>query len=673
MDRRTLRLPVLLIVAACVGEETTRPREAQISPPSLLISDGTHSGGNPDFFFLPPMVPNPVGSPDYEASAFNAALTPTVSVCALDAASAAAVNAGTPCKAGGYTNGATLPGPTGEHYQYNWTVPNSAADVFYRVRVAVGSSELGFADIQTAANGSGLRNVNTGEFVPLVDGRTVPVKFRIERYALCEVPGTGPCATETVNLAGGGTVDVNIPGVVGNSGVEIPPQITGGNTTITVEPCDPNPANNTLNPSVTDLPVFGPCMRITADPPLPEGGLDVAATIFICDISPFTGGMTAEQRERITLHRFDAPNTFAALPHADGCEEQVGFSGSVKGFFANLARGEFRSAGRHLVAMVAPKPLYARAVMLDVGAGGLTEDFSDFQFALPSRLEIVEGDDQIAPPGTAPVAPKVIVKDLGGDAVAGARVRFGASLANCLADAGQVTLSDGLASRAWTLVEGPNTLYACGRGLAGDDNNGPRDDVVDPFQPIQAHFDGADPPGGPVPEPVEVGSVEFNATAFVEPVNEGLFGFGDDGWSAKEIGFEDTAPTGWYSLGFNAVGNGFTLNNGSPFGSPSGYCLATTTPWTLNTDLLVRKLFSTASVTAVKINVAIDNDVLEVWFNGTKLNASPFSHEGCPVPGNDAHDQVFLVNTVAGVNVLAIRARDRGTASFLNVRVIVAP
>ena len=39
---------------------------------------------------------------------------------------------------------------------------------------------LGYMDVQPAANGSGLKNVDTDEFMGLVDGRTLPIKFRIE-------------------------------------------------------------------------------------------------------------------------------------------------------------------------------------------------------------------------------------------------------------------------------------------------------------------------------------------------------------------------------------------------------------------------------------------------------------------------------------------------------------
>jgi len=52
--------------------------------PSKMISDGAH-GGNPDFFFLPPMVPNPVNNPNFEQGKFNATLGPslTVEICEL--------------------------------------------------------------------------------------------------------------------------------------------------------------------------------------------------------------------------------------------------------------------------------------------------------------------------------------------------------------------------------------------------------------------------------------------------------------------------------------------------------------------------------------------------------------------------------------------------------------
>src|SRR5437899_12989813 len=54
----------------------------------------------------------------------------------------------------------------------------------YRVRVLVAGTELGHADVQVVASQQEAKNVNTGEFFPLVDGRTLPLKFRIEQRAV---------------------------------------------------------------------------------------------------------------------------------------------------------------------------------------------------------------------------------------------------------------------------------------------------------------------------------------------------------------------------------------------------------------------------------------------------------------------------------------------------------
>jgi len=75
-------------------------------------------------------------------------------------------------------------------YQVNWktdvclTGP-CALDMSktYRLRVLVGTYELGHADLMLVSTGKELRNVDTGEYIGLVEGRTLPVKFRIEKGA----------------------------------------------------------------------------------------------------------------------------------------------------------------------------------------------------------------------------------------------------------------------------------------------------------------------------------------------------------------------------------------------------------------------------------------------------------------------------------------------------------
>jgi hypothetical protein len=663
--RRAACCLTILAIAACQGGDYLGPTSGPSGSPAFRIADGAHSTGNPDFFFLPPMVGNPSHSPNWDDGAFNPRLIPTVDICEVDATTEAQVTLGALCKAGGYAVSLGTGTPADEMYSVNWGVPNSPV-IFYRIKVRVGSNELGTADVETAVNSSQLKNVNANNFVPLNDGKTLPIKFRIERFALCTPAGVGPCGSATVNLAGGGIVTAQLDESTGPTGVDIPAQEnTSPQSTITVQKCA------SFNPRITDLPTFGSCVRITADPPLPGNQLTNAATVFVCDLHVTTGGNVAShaQQDRITLHRYDATPTptLKALPHVAGCPVQTASaSWSIKGMLADLVHGRVRSAGRQVVAMLSPAPLYA-AKFLDQGGGGTSGEFSDFQFVLPAMLvKTAATDSQTALPGALlALDPEVTVTDLGGEPVRGATVTF-ATADGSVAPLSFLTLGDGKAHAAWTLPAsaGAKSLTASGRGLAGSDNNGPRAGI-DPFQPIQPPFDPA-VVGGEVT--VLTGAVTFAATADPEPIASGYFDFGSGGFSSRGIGSLDTAPTGWPFRIFDAAANGFTIGTTAAFGSGVICGNTPATGWSPSTDLLVRKKFSLASAGSVDITIAIDNDVVEVWLNGTKLNPSTVVHEGCAYSG--AGDNYVVTGAgAAGVNTLAIRVRDRGDDAYFDVRV----
>ena len=527
MRRRVLLCLTLIAMSACNGDKVVQPT-ASPSSSTNAISDATHSAlgvaSNSDFFFLPPMVKNPSGSPQWNAGAFNPDLKPTVEICDLNATSESGVATASCVAATSYSASVS---PADEQYQLNWKVPKSST-IFYRITVKVGATRLGFADVETGTNGSALKNVATGEFVPLVDGQTLPIKFRIERYALCAVPGTGPCTSVSGDLAvapitaSSGTPDAS--GISSVVGVTIPVQqatTPGTVVTVTFAPC-PN-----LNPTVIDLPTFGECVRVTTDPVLPR--LTNPAIVFVCAVgvsAPLFGGLSEEQEERVTLHRYDATGPhqgLVALPHAHACTPGTpggvaSTSPTLRGMLASLAHRQFRSAASQAVALLAPKPLYAARRFIDLGGGGFTEAFSDFQFALPAKMEIVPAtDNQVVPPGTT-LNPTVKVTDLGGEAVRGAVVHFFSNDPASALGIPVITGADGLATAPWIIAPGTSTLPASGRGIATANRNGPRrssgaeiDDVVDPFQPISSHFDGGGvTPGGEVA--VLTGSVSFTAT-----------------------------------------------------------------------------------------------------------------------------------------------------------------
>lgn len=525
MEARTFRVLAAVVVTACGTGDLTEPSKPLLTTPSAAIQDGANAGGNPDFFFLPPMVDDPSGLPIFLDNGLNPNLTPTVLITA----------------APNYSFQATA-AFNSTHYVVNWQVPVSSTSTTYRVSVKVGTTELGFADVFAAANSSDLKNADDDQ-VALMDGRTLPIKFVIENFALCGTVAQPTCASETVNTAEGGTV--TIP----QGGVEIPPQPNGETTTVTVSTCPDIPS---------DLPSFGSCIRVVANPPL-TNTFTVPAEVWVCDANL---GTLSDQEQRVTMHRYDAPNT-KALPHAhDQCAPAVTDAGfSVKGVVAELLHGRFRSAGRQLTRMLAPRPLYASA-MLDVGAGGETDGFSDFQLLLPAKMTKCGGDGLTVPPG-ASVSPKICVTDLGGDPVQGATVHFSTSDGS-VTPTSVVTGLTGEASAVWTIstTPGANSLVASGNGIASSTSDGPRTGF-DPFHPFPHH-------GPPVPEsgtpsgPVNVltGSETFTATGSTAIR---ISGFADPRNRAPLIDASGNAPTG--TLGSSQLVS--ALNNPAKFG-PSG-------------------------------------------------------------------------------------------------------
>ena len=139
------------------------------------------------------------------------------------------------------------------------------------------------------------------------------------------------------------------------------------------------------------------------------------------------------------------------------------------------------------------------------------------------------------------------------------------------------------------------------------------------------------------------------------------------GWKYQQVaqgggtGFEVPSfdDTGWAS-GSGAFASG-------------GYCPiqndgSAHTSWSVNTDMLVRRHITLAQgTTGVQVWVAIDNDIMAIYWNGVQIGG-PSTHENCPTLDNRA----FAVSPglVGSDNVLAIRARDRGNQAYFDARVL---
>jgi hypothetical protein len=187
-----------LLVAGCM--DSSSPTDLS---PAFDILDAEHGDEGSHFYFLPPMVPDPP-----VAGVFDAAQPAVVEICEWTGSECAlaitefSVGAGT-----------IIISTEDEHYLANWHAADFALDLtkLYRISVLVGAQELGYADVQPVANGSGLKNIETGEIIGLVDNRTLPIKLRIEEGALGITIDATALTAPTFSIGGIGSFPSNTP------------------------------------------------------------------------------------------------------------------------------------------------------------------------------------------------------------------------------------------------------------------------------------------------------------------------------------------------------------------------------------------------------------------------------------------------------------------------------
>ncbi len=143
------------------------------------IYDGAHQGHEKHFCFLPPMVP----SLGYTGT-FDASASPIVEISESGAA---------PFVTFTMTSGAgselVRVDPQAELYIINWHTAEFGLDPakIYTIAVKIVRNGyeilLGYADVSVVNTGGELKDVDTGNYIALLDDRTLPIKFRIEEGA----------------------------------------------------------------------------------------------------------------------------------------------------------------------------------------------------------------------------------------------------------------------------------------------------------------------------------------------------------------------------------------------------------------------------------------------------------------------------------------------------------
>jgi hypothetical protein len=442
---RLLILSALALAAACENPKAPTAPTGVTPPtdPSAIISDGAH-GGNPDFFFLPPMVPLPLNNPDFEIGKFNNALKPSlkIEICELkfeNFNSRGLPSATTGCVAGsplktfppgsvqlvnlplrqfGWWSLFGLP-PDGFYYVL-WDTRQSglAVNKFYRIKVLIDGSitPLGIADVDPISNLRQWKYTLTGEVVQLVEGWMLPIPFRVERGALC-APGT-QCNSATVtnnNPAGSTTVTVD-GGAGAVAGAKFPngwlpvggPQsVVVTISSVNTGASDPIAGTETV-PCHANLPLlqFRGCYNFTTTPTLAaidESGRQFAipVTVAVCYVLQGTGDprekfaeMWASGPRERTHALEDASDVGILSPATRNCATNVIGLNNSKGVMG-LASTGWRKVKEGFARAFGVQTAYA----VDLGLGGFAVDFSNVGPALSAFIAPVGATALTLPTG----------------------------------------------------------------------------------------------------------------------------------------------------------------------------------------------------------------------------------------------------------------------------------
>ena len=374
------RLGFAVVVAAIAGCQSDRV----LPPPTAMIKDANHNAGNAFFFWTAPVVNQ---SPP-AAQHFSPNLSPVITITNL------CDNSEVRSFSGSQIN------VSNARYHANWRTSedNLSSACTYRMTVTVGTKPpLGFADVDVVDNGRELKNVNTGEFIPLLDGRTLPINFFI---------GVGSQCGDEDSDCGEGTVHADRNTVIvttnGQAGVFVPAGAVPSDVIITIESIDDRPCFDGLPPQAyPGVPghVGNSCYEYRTDPPLSriteDGKFFKPVTVGIC---AEVGDLDHATRDLLQIFQFDEEGegfTVRALTNvaAPFLRCDPGFNpnfGARRSAVLDLAARGLRSLVQPVATLFTPRSLYAGSnrVLLDVGTGGSTDGFSRFTWALPDFVSI---------------------------------------------------------------------------------------------------------------------------------------------------------------------------------------------------------------------------------------------------------------------------------------------
>ncbi len=581
MKRALLVAGVALLFLGCQDSQVGPPE----GPPDFAVSDGAHQDqtvpgnhcapGNEtwpqcqSFYFFPPIVPTPAFNGN-----FNAQLRPTIVVSELPSIMVPDPdNPGSEISvpddsqpycvamlADGSTNivrtfapGEIAVDPVAELYSVGWQTgqDNLQSETGYRIctqlQRAGSTTPLGYRDVKPEDTNQDNRSTDQSPIYEFNNGSNIPIKFRIEKGALCFQQVGNEIITDCTEaiLANGETAicdDATCAFQLGDNSLGEGQEELFFIRLVECPRADPNDPNSQITHLgvETDVPLVPACFEV--DSPDFAGSLTFTepaiAAMCLDESAAAAVGITTDQFDLLQgIHRReDAPGNFVveAVPNVPFTGlDCAGFvetaSAGSSNPLVNFAMKGLRKVQQAVAPWLNPPPLKAR----DSGFGNALGGESPLVWGLPVQMErgqIVDGafvawtDQEIGAVGET-ITPAVRVVD-GGDAdcvshsdgcfvqspARGATIWFdvtggGGSLnftgVTTRVDAFSnetkvVTGPDGIAQVGWTLEENnPNTLDAVGIGIGcvefDDEPDGSADCRVDGFYVSHAPTDGSAP------------------------------------------------------------------------------------------------------------------------------------------------------------------------------------
>src|SRR3989441_2568217 len=481
--KRPMNRSRLLMCAAALVAAACQDRQSSTAAPSFLIQDAAHNGGNPHFYWLPPMTKQPSFT-----GAFDGTLSLVVEISELGGVTGCATHVvATFTTTTGAGSETVRVDPAGQLYIVNWHTKafNLNTACTYRTRFLVAGLELGIADVDVVATGAQLKRVDTGEFVPLLDDGTLSIKARVELGAVTfavtgdstsDRPGRD-CGEAVVTPVQG--QDVTVLTTAQTAGLFIPAGALAEQVVVLIESRTDRPC---IPLSRMGLPQFDDCYRYEVTPTTSierlsvrqaasgevntsyvfgDGKDETLADNVTVGMCVELGTLTAAQAVRLGVFRFEpVEGTVNTLRDASAsflpCESALGTTGSV-GVSRALRRG-WHLVVTQLHALFGARAAYASTSVIHVGLGGSTCCTSYFTWGLPAVLSPNSASQFYqSPRGT--VVPSIVVRDSGGTPITGAIVTFSVATENgTIIGTNPVTTgADGIAQVSWQLPSAAGT------------------------------------------------------------------------------------------------------------------------------------------------------------------------------------------------------------------------